>query len=233
MTRGRGAGGPGTEGGFTLVEVLVVLAILGTLIALTAAIIPRAMSAKAKLRTSSLLQTLGASLEAQKNNTEEFGRYPTSRLRDLRIGKVFVGKDVGQQNDLNVGIECVYFLLNNPLVQADQVTSDAELIGNTDNDNYRAARGNAQDTLAREYVDAWGQPLVYIHSNDYKDPKGLDTIVSKEDGRKISVRPKRLPASAGGGFMNPNSFQLFSVGPNGEQDPDDAEESDDIFYQGR
>ena len=112
------------------------------------------------------------------------------------------------------------------------VTADADLIGNTDNDVFRANKGNAQDSFAREYLDAWGQPLVYFHSNNYKDFKGLDSIVTGE-GRKISVRPKRLPTSAGGGFMNPSSFQLFSVGPNGEQDPDDSEESDDIFYQGK
>jgi hypothetical protein len=131
-----------------------------------------------------------------------------------------------------VGIETLHFLCNNPEIHVAQVTADEELIGNTDEDSFRSARGTAPDALAREYLDAWGQPLAYFHSNDYKDPKNLEELVAA-DGRKILVKPKRFSSRSGGGFKNPNSFQLFSVGPNGEQDPDEAEESDDIEYQGR
>jgi prepilin-type N-terminal cleavage/methylation domain-containing protein len=218
--------------GFTLVEILVVLAILATLIGLVAALIPKALAAKQKSRASTLVNGVGLALEALRVDNDQYGKYPPSRTRDLKVGKVLLGKDVGQQNDVNVGIECVYLLLNNPEVHAQQVTADVELIGNTDGDSYRAARGTATDAFAREFLDPWDQPLVYFHSNEYKEPKGL-TEIQAGDGRKIEVRPKRLPAKAGGGFLNPNSFQLFSVGPNGEQDPDDAEEPDDIVFIGR
>ena len=220
------------ESGFTLVEILVVLAILATLIGLVAALIPKAMVAKQKVRANTQVMNIGAALSLLKNDNDQFGRYPLSRLRDMKIGKVQVGKELGQQNDINVGIEAVYFLLNNPDIQINQVTSDAEMIGNTDNDVYRAAKGNAQDPFAREYLDAWGQPLAYFHCNDYKDPKGL-TELRSVDERKIFVKPKRMKASAGGNFKNPNSFQLFSVGPNGEQDPDESEDSDDILFDSR
>ena len=220
------------DSGFTLVEILVVLAILATLIGLVAALIPKAMVAKQKVRANTLVMNIGAALNLLKSDNDQFGRYPLSRLRDMKIGKSQVGKELGQQNDINVGIEAVYFLLNNPDIQITQITSDAEMIGNTDNDAYRAAKGTAQDVFAREYVDPWGNPLAYFHCNDYKDPKGLTDLVSA-DGRKISVKPKRMKASAGGNFKNPNSFQLFSVGPNGEQDPDDAEDSDDIEFEGQ
>ena len=219
------------EGGFTLVEILVVLAILATLIALVAATIPRALMAKQKLRANTLVNGIASALE-QIRNDEQYGKYPLARTRDLRIGKSMVGKELGQPNDTNVGIETVYFVLNNPDIHAAQVTADAELIGNTDEDSFRVARGNASDAFAREYLDPFGQPLVYFHCNDYKDPKGLIEIRTA-DGRKIDVRPKKMPASAGGGFLCPNSFQLFSVGPNGEQDPDDSEEPDDIVYPGK
>ena len=220
------------EAGFTLVEILVVLAILGTLIGLVAALIPKAMVAKQKTRSSTLVMNTGAALNLLKTDNDQFGRYPLSRLKDMKIGKSQVGKELGQQNDVNVGIEAVYFLLNNPDIQVSQITSDAEMIGNTDNDAYRAAKGNAGDLFAREYLDAWGQPLAYFHCNDYKDPKGL-TELRSADERKIFVKPKRMKATAGGAFKNPNSFQLFSVGPNGEQDPDDAEDSDDIEFEGQ
>jgi prepilin-type N-terminal cleavage/methylation domain-containing protein len=220
------------ESGFTLVEILVVLAILATLIGLVAALIPKAMVAKQKVRANTLVMNIGAALNLLKTDNDQFGRYPLSRLRDMKIGKSQVGKEVGQQNDINAGIEAVYFLLNNPDIQITQITSDAELIGNSDNDAYRAAKGTASDLFCREYLDPWGQPLAYFHCNDYKDPKGLTDLVTT-DGRKISVKPKRMKSTAGGAFKNPNSFQLFSVGPNGEQDPDDAEESDDIEFEGQ
>lgn len=224
------AGGP--ERGFTLVEILVVLAILATLISLVAATIPRALRAQASTKCNTLLQSMGAALELLRNDNEQYGKYPPSRTRDIQIGKNKVGKDLGMPNETNVGIESVYFILNNPDIHVSQVTADPDLIGNTDEDSFRSARGIAPDAFAREYLDPWGQPFAYFHSNDYKEPKGLTELRSL-DGRKIVVWPKKLPAKAGGGFLNPNSFQLFSVGPNGVQDTDDAEESDDIVFIGR
>ena len=226
---GRTSGPPDPAAGFTLVEILVVLAILATLISLVAAAIPRAMRMQKITKAQTLVNSVGAALELLRTDNEQYGKYPPSRSRDIRFGKNHVGKDLGMPNDVNVGIESVFFVLNNPEIHISQVTTDVELIGNTDEDSFRTARGTAQDAFAREYVDPWGQPLVYIHANDYKDPKGLCEILTLE-GVKISAWPKKMPAKAGGGLLNPNSFQLFSVGPNGLQDPDDAEESDDIFF---
>ena len=233
---GRASGGftlPGApSGGFTLVEILVVLAILATLIGLVSATIPRAMRAKKVTQAQTLINSIGAALELLRTDNEQYGKYPPSRSADIRFGKVHVGKDLGTPNQVNVGIETVFFILNNPEIHISQVTTDAELFGNTDEDSFRSARGTAQDAEAREYLDPWGRPLVYFHANDYKDPKGLVEIISGE-GVKISVRPKKMPAKTGGGLLNPNSFQLFSLGPDGEQDPDDAEESDDIYFQSK
>jgi prepilin-type N-terminal cleavage/methylation domain-containing protein len=224
--------GSGSPAGFTLVEILVVIAILATLIGLVAAIIPMAMKKRQVLRTQTLVNKVGSTLELLHSDNDQYGKYPPSRTRDLRIRNKPVGKDIGQPNDRNAGIETIHFLCNNPDIQVDQVTDDPELVANTDEDSFRASRGTASDAQAREYLDSWGQPLAYFHSNDYKDPKGLEDVLSL-DGRVIQVRPRKLPAKMGGGYMNPNSFQLFSVGPNGEQDPDDAEEGDDIWFTGR
>ncbi len=221
------------DGGFTLVEVLVVIAIIAALMGLVAAMIPRAMKAQQKLQTSTLVTNVGAALEALRNDNEQYGKYPFTRSKDLKIGKIHVGKEIGQPNDINVGIETVFFLLNCNEVQAGQVTADQNLIQNTDDDKFRAARGRSADAEAREYCDAWGWPLVYFHSNDYKDPKGVTEIMNLETKETIDVRPKKLSSRAGGGYLNPNSFQLFSVGPNGVQDSDDDEESDDVVYIGR
>jgi prepilin-type N-terminal cleavage/methylation domain-containing protein len=216
------------EAGFTLVEILVVLAILGALVSMVVAIIPRAMLGKAKLSASTLVNGIGAELESQKLG--DYGRYPPTRTTDLRIGKSTVGKDLGVPNGINVGIETVTVFLEIPEIGASQITQDESLIGNTDADTFRAAKGKSDDAGAREYLDPWGRPLVYFHSNDYKNYKGLDVIKPRE-GEDIRVWPKKVSADKGGGYMCPNSFQLFSLGPDGVQD--DGPESDDILYPGR
>ncbi len=223
---------PKFEAGFTLVEILVVLAIIATLIGLVAAIIPRALAAKNRMRAQTLVDKLGSTLELMRADNDQYGKYPPSRSRDLRFGKVFVGKDIGQPNDTNVGIETLFFFTNCPDIHCDQVTADVNLIGNTDSDSFRATKGNASDAEAREYLDPYEHPLVYINANDYKDPKGL-TEIQGIDGEKIEVHPKKLPSRVGGGYLNPNSFQLFSLGPDGKQDPDEAEEGDDIIFIGK
>ncbi|MHC4923987.1 MAG: type II secretion system protein [Planctomycetota bacterium] len=219
------------ERGFTLVEILVVLAIIATLVGLVAAIIPRGMAAKRKMRGTTLVTNVGAGIDALKLDRQTYGRYPPSRSKDLRIGKQAVGKKLGTANTVNVGIECVWFLLRTEEIGAPQVNDDDQLVGNTDGDNFRNPLG-LDDTEAREFVDPWGNPLVYFHSSDYKQPKGLTTIMNLQ-GDKLEVKPKKRSKSAGGGFIGPNSFQLFSLGPNGVQDPDDAEENDDIVYPSR
>lgn len=218
--------------GFTLVEILVVIAIIATLVGLVAALIPSAMKRKQVLRTNTLVTGIAASLETLNVDSEQYGKYPPSRAKDLKFGKHFVGKEIGMPNETNAGIESIFFVLNNPDIHCSQVTTDEELIGNADGDQYRNARGNASDTEAREYLDPWGQPLAYFNSNDYKDPRGLEELQCA-DGRKIQVRPKKLSSRAGGGYLGPNSFQIFSVGPDGEQDADDAEDGDDIPYAGK
>ncbi len=218
------------EGGFTLVEILVVLAILATLIGLVAAMIPIALKQKAVTQTGSTISAVGIALETLESDRDQFGKYPPSRVKALRIRKGDVGRDLGQQNDVNTGIECVHFLLNNPEIRLDRdVNVDAAFIGNTDGDSFRTAKGTADDAEAREYLDAWGNPLVYFHNSDYKDPKGCDQV-KLADSQTVTVKPRRMPAAAGGGFKRPTSFQLFSLGPNGVQDEDGDEAGDDVVF---
>ena len=46
----------------------------------------------------------------------------------------------------------------------------------------------------------------------------------------VQIHAKMVSSKNGGGYLFPNTFQLFSLGPDGVQDDDDAEEEDDIVY---
>ncbi len=229
MTGGATRRTPSGEEGFTLVEILVVLAIIGTLVGLVSALIPIGLKKRAETKTRTLITSIGTSLEGYKND-EDFGRYPPTRTTELKWARKNIGQDLGQPNTTNVGIETVYIFLDLPEVDAAQVTQDPEQVANTDGDKFRAARGRGEGADAREFMDSWGRPLVYFNAADYKEPKGLDRIKTV-DGEEIQVHPKRLPSSMGGGFVGPTSFQLFSLGENGVQD--DGEESDDIVFNSR
>lgn len=217
------------DAGFTLVEILVVLAILATLMGLVVAVVPQALKQKEVTRAKGLINAVGATLDLLKNDQDSFGKYPPTRMRDLKIGKALVGKDLGQFNETNCGVEVLWYLMNNDQVRIDRPpNSDDTLVGNTDGDNFKTTRGT-NDAVCREYIDPWGRPLVYYHCNDYKDPKGVTTIKDAE-GNIIEVHPRKAPSNSGGGWLFPNTFQLFSLGPNGKQDDPDSEDDDDIVY---
>lgn len=62
-----------TEGAFTLTELLVVVAIVGLLVGLSAVAIPRAMEAGKKAKVKTELTSLVAAVKAYR---QEYGRYP-------------------------------------------------------------------------------------------------------------------------------------------------------------
>jgi len=221
----------GSPRGFTLVEVLVVIAIIAGLMALVAAIVPKAIEEGRKQRTRNLINNIAAELEALNADAEAFGRYPPTHTKDLRIGKKKIGEELGEPNSVNVGNETIFFVLSYPGLPGHQSTTEAEQIGNTDGDSFRANRLGGTDAQAREFIDGWGRPLVYFHSASYKEPRGLTTVSTPEG--PVEVKPKRLPAAKGGQYLGAGSFQIFSLGRNGKQDADDDEDSDDVVYSGK
>jgi hypothetical protein len=127
-------------------------------------------------------------------------------------------------NDVNVGIETVFVVFRLQGVNVAPQGVDGEgSVGNTDGDKAGSTTGTklAKADLM-EYLDAWGNPLVYFSSADYKDPSKVETYMLGT-GEKIKAAPRRNEKT--GEFVRPDSFQLYSLGPDGKPGTDD-----DIFY---
>jgi prepilin-type N-terminal cleavage/methylation domain-containing protein len=209
-----------TNQGFSLIELLVVLTILGALAAGGTVFIRIAARNKARTLTSQRLFAIATGLEEVK---DALGYYPPTLTTDLKSpdGKDKPGEKVGLPNDTNVGIETVYIAFKLNGVNPDLQGLGDGAIGNTDNDKVAELVGQLQVTDMFEYVDFWGNPFVYFSSKDYADVSAFESYVKAGDG-STAVKVKPHKSGKEGVFKEKNRFQLFSMGPDGEPNtPDD------------
>ncbi len=205
----------GRSRGFTLIEVMVVMAILASLVAATSLMVGIAMKKKAISTTQSTIMALRAALE-QNHSADLLGRYPPTRVSKLVFAGFDGAKFGGEPNDTNVGIETLYVVFHLNGLRSPQNVDDA--IDNTDDDKATTTAGNMQKPDLFEYVDAWGNPIVYINSADYKDPSKVQKYKLK-NGTEVKVEPRKNAQT--GEFRNADSYQLFSLGPDGVPGTDD------------
>ena len=119
-------------------------------------------------------------------------------------------------NDTNEGIETVFQALRWPGFHGSPDWETQE-IGNTDGDVLPAGLHGHAPVALSEFLDAWGHPLVYFQRDEH--PKFADGGARYISGHgEVEPHPYRDEA---GGFRNPSSFQVFSMGPDGEPNMDD------------
>lgn len=204
--------------GFTLVELLVVISIIGTLAGLSAWGIMRAKTRGKEGAVKTNLAALSSSIEQYMT---EHGDYPPSSL-DL-IG--------AKGNGINDGIECLLAALQTRRNQGPFIGDlDPDQRSNTDEDSLSASelkklkkKINWSRTNSKlfEYHDEWGNPLIYIRADDY----GKTFKIQRRDGEVIAVKAANDPET--GSYYKPSEYQIFSLG---EDELPDGGDGDDVCH---
>jgi prepilin-type N-terminal cleavage/methylation domain-containing protein len=215
--RGLGAGSRSGARGFTLVEVLIVICILGVLMGL---LVPTLVGARQRASITAVkteLNQLKAALEAYNS---KFGDYPPTSLRAL-------GAKIDAE-DVNQGIESVVACLATRKGNGPFFNFPEKQLQNRDGDN---ALKNLTDwyfgdNQLFEFEDRWGSPYVYLHFVDYEKPDGLNKYVTQTNAEGFEITPVKSKKTKA--FLGPASFQLWSLGPDGTNQ-DCADGSDDIM----
>ena len=208
------------SGGFTLIEIMVVIAIIASLIGASSLMLSIANKKKMETETKSRLTALGAAIE-QVRNADQLGRYPPTEIGKLFFSGFDGKKFGGQPNATNVGIETIYVVFRLPGINVPVTGLDAEdATGNLDDDKAMSPVGKMAKPDLFEYLDSWGNPLVYISATDYKDPSRVaEYVLGNSAHEHVKVAPKKNDKT--GEFVRPDSYQLFSMGPDGKPDTDD------------
>ena len=189
--------------GFSLIEILVVITIIGLLIGLSAGTYSHFVTKGEIAETVSLIEELKTYAMSYSN---ERGDYPPSSFKNLGI----VATD-----STNEGIECFVAAIYSKAYREEhpgalRPSSDKHL-KNTDEDV--AEKNITTFGLPRllEYIDSWGNPFIYIHNRDYGLP--FHYLLYSESGELDVVEVKALNNSLTGSPYNQDSFQLISAGP--------------------
>lgn len=201
--------------GFSFIEILVVMGIIAVLVGLGIGVYQIAAKKTPQVKTDALLQKMRSNVDMWRG---QFRAVPPSALERIAVITglpIKVGKPQ-PSNTNNVGIETLYQCLvmpgfpHNPDIDAELCNTDEDFLDKP------LAKSGAKDLF--EIKDAWDNPLVYMVEADYaafeKDPP---TYINAQ-GEAVNPKPYRSPS---GGFAQPNGYQLYSMGPDGQPNTDD------------
>ncbi len=183
--------------GFTLVEILVVLAIIATLAAL---ILPNLLSVSRQGEVTETQSTIDAICTNLAAYESDFGDYPPSNLSDYKVGS---------SNKVNEGVECLVVGLSTKNKHGPYMDWQSSQLINTDEDslNSKAFNSYLGNNNLWEVCDFWGNPMVYIHHRDY----GKKLKYTDMEGNQFTVKARKSKKL--GVYYNPTTFQLWSIGP--------------------
>lgn len=195
--------------GFSLIEILVVLTIVGLLVTLSGGAYLRYVTYSERVKTRTDIVKLE---QYAQHYNEEMGTYPPSLLKILGLNST------GSSD--NEGIEAFVQALYHKEYDGEGFRPDstAELI-NSDGDESDKAKTIFQSRDLFEIQDSWGNPIVYIRYTEYVTP--FTYYVETEDGtlESLDVRARKNPDT--GIYYNFESFQIISLGPDGLFDTED------------
>jgi len=212
------------ERGFTLIEVLVVVAILGVLMGLVSILVVTGKKRSQGFQTEQLVTMhLPTAIERFKR---EMGEYPPTTIKGLQRQKAW--KDLTAENDINLNSELLWVALRHPDLSAPLSEDElgiTDVLQNKDEDVWsEAPAGGDGNNAAWEICDAYGNTVAYFDKNHYDQPMTITNL----NGEQVEVSALKKP---NGTWYNPDSFQIISIGPDGKQDDPDqgADLGDDVM----
>lgn len=212
--------------GFTLIEILIVVAIIILLAAVLLVSFSGVFSKSENAQATATIETLKSNIA---NFQTRWGPAPPASLNDLGV---MVGYPALQDpNKENIGIEALVLALRSrreqgpyldaPLFQDDERRTNLDIdtmVEAACAPNYLDIEdGTARDLF--EIVDPWGNPYVYIDLNTL-NRGGFAYSVTKGDGSTVMITAAEaqdaLRHPTTGAF--PPEYALWSFGENGENE---------------
>jgi len=200
--------------GFSFIEILIVMAIIGVLAAGITVAINIWLRRGPEFATK---QTLSKTKLMIDNWKQTFEMYPPGDVTRIAAVAGQGTKASATENKINGGIEAIYQALYWPGFKSDPEWSEAEL-GNTDEDSLRKAINKHSTTELTEILDAWKNPLIYFHRDDYATAYDSGHSYLNATGEEVEAKPYKRED---GTFFNPSSFQVFSMGEDGLPNTED------------
>ncbi len=191
--------------GFTLVELLVVLAILGALAGLIAPMLHSARRRADRNVTSQEISRLSLGIH-NFADMDRFGTWPPAALADLGISGT---------NGVNEATECLVLCLSTQRGEGPYFDFDTDRLTNTDLDVGPGAvlqeklRVPYTDNELKEYVDLWENPYIYFPASAYGKPAKYLTVEQEEFQASV------IKDEESGRYPEPLKFLIWSCGPNG------------------
>ncbi len=197
----------GGQGGFTLIEILVVIGLISLLMVFLMPMLTAGQDA-AKINQCQLTIQSAVSAADEYMGQRRFGDYPPDDFRDpLKTFKV-------PADSVNPGIESFLAFIHRPDSRAQGFGDKDEWFCNTDRDKADAPIGKLDRVEKVELKDPWDNPMAYFHHRHYGEEQtyrmGGDPDVP--EGEEQTVQAWR---TKDGRWLNARTFQLFSAGPDG------------------
>lgn len=197
---------PTRRAAFTLVEILVAIAVVTVLLAISFPAISAVRRKSQARETEAVLQRLKLALATYQS---DFGDYPPSSPRRLGING----------NGQNDGVELMLRCLSTRAKGGPYVQLEDRQLGNTDADRLPSDQDPTQSTFETrellEVLDSWQNPVLYLHNADY-DRGGAATL---QQGGSTQVAAAKSEQT--GSYLGLTTFQLWSAGPDGAVGTDD------------
>ena len=204
-SRGRGAAG------FTLVELLVVICIIGILVALTTVGIVKALESSKANSTQAMLDTISGALASYQTR---WGDFPPTSPEEVGLRS---------PNDTNNGIETLVACLSSEK-RGGALYRNEDQLTNVDNDSVPGARkimkwvfGTDQkpDDQLHEWCDSFGYTIFYMHGKDFaKTRASLTKVMLTENAEPVTIGPELNAATKT--YYGAGRYQLRSVGRDGK-----------------